>query len=45
MDEMTRLEFLTVLMSLKVLLEESKTEKALKLIDELISEAKTKSSD
>lgn len=45
MDEMTRLEFLTVLMSLKALLEESKTEKALKLIDELIAEAKTKSSD
>lgn len=42
----TRLEFLTVLMSLRALLEESKTEKALELINALINEAtKAKSSD
>ena len=45
MEEMTRLELLTVLLSLKALLEENKTEKALDLIDELIKEAKRKSSD
>lgn len=45
MDEMTRLEFLTVLLSIKALLEESKTEKAISLINELITEAKRKSSD
>lgn len=43
---LTRLEFLTVLMSLRALLEESKTEKALELINALINEAtKAKSSD
>ena len=45
MEEMTRLELLTVLLSLKALLEENKTEKALDLIEELIKEAKRKSSD
>lgn len=45
MEDMTRLELLTVLLSLKALLEENKTEKALELIDELIKEAKRKSSD
>lgn len=37
---MTRLEFLTVILSLKALLEENKTDKALELINELIAEAK-----
>lgn len=45
MEEMTRLEFLTVLMSLRALLEENKSEKALNLINELIAEAKKNSSD
>ena len=45
MEDMTRLELLTVLLSLKALLEENKTEKALELIEELIKEAKRKSSD
>ncbi len=42
---MTRLEFLTVILSLKALLEENKVEKALELINELVSEAKKNSSD
>ena len=45
MEDMTRLELLTVLLSLKALLEENKTDKALDLINELIKEAKRKSSD
>lgn len=39
-EKMTRLEFLTVILSLKALLEENKVDKALDLINELISEAK-----
>lgn len=39
---MTRLELLTVLLSIKALLEDGKTDKALKLIDEVIKEAKQK---
>lgn len=42
---MTRLEFLAVILSLKALLEENKSEKALELINQLIAEAKTKDSD
>ena len=37
---MTRLELLTLLLSIKALLEENKTQKALELINEVISEAK-----
>lgn len=37
---MTRLELLTLLLSLKALLEDDKKEKALELINEVISEAK-----
>lgn len=44
-EEMTRLEFLTVILSLKALLEENKADKALELINELISEAKKSGSD
>lgn len=41
-EEMTRLELLTVLLSIKALLEDGKTEKAINLIDEVIAEAKRK---
>lgn len=41
----TRLEFLAVILSLKALLEEKKIDKALELIDELVSEAKRSGSD
>lgn len=39
---MTRLEILTLLLSLKALLESDNKEKALELIDEVIAEAKRK---
>lgn len=39
---MTRLELLTLLLSLKALLEDDKTQKALELINEVIGEAKRK---
>lgn len=39
-EEMTRLEILTLLLSIKVLLEENKTAKALEIINEVIAEAK-----
>ena len=39
---MTRLELLTLLLSLKALLEDDKSEKALELINEVIEEAKRK---
>jgi hypothetical protein len=43
MDEnMTRLELLTVMLSIKALLESGNTEKAKELIDEVITEAKRK---
>ncbi|MCD7774961.1 MAG: hypothetical protein LUG85_01595 [Clostridiales bacterium] len=46
MDEnMSRIELLTVMLSLKALLESDNTEKAKELIDELIVEAKRKNSD
>ena len=41
---MTRLELLTLLLSLKALLEDDKKDKALELINEVISEAKRKDS-
>lgn len=40
MEKMTRLEFLTVMLSLKALLEDNKTDRALALVEELIAEAK-----
>lgn len=39
---MARLGLLTVLLSIKVLLEDGRTEKALELINEVIKEAKQK---
>lgn len=44
-EDMTRLELLTVLLSLKTLLESDNVEKAKELIDEIIAEAKRKGSD
>ena len=42
MAEMTRLEILTLLLSLKGLLESDNAEKALEVIDSVIAEAKRK---
>ena len=39
-DNMTRLELLTLLLSIKALLESNNTDKALELINEVINEAK-----
>ncbi len=39
-EDMTRLELLTLLLSLKALLESGNTEKALELVNEVIAEAK-----
>lgn len=39
-EYMTRLELLTLLLSLKALLESGNTEKALELVNEIITEAK-----
>ena len=41
-ENMTRLELLTVLLSIKALLECGNTEKAKEVIDEVIAEAKRK---
>ncbi|MBU5480931.1 hypothetical protein [Blautia sp. MSJ-19] len=41
-EEMTRLELLTVLLSIKALLEGDNQEKALELVNEVIAEAKRK---
>ena len=41
-DNMTRLELLTLLLSIKALLESDNKEKALELINEVINEAKRK---
>ncbi len=41
---MTRLELLTLLLSLKALLESGNTEKALELINDVIAEARRKES-
>lgn len=40
MNDLTRLELLTLLLSLKALLEDNKSDKALELINEVIAEAK-----
>ena len=40
MDKMTRLELLTLLLSLQALLESGKVEEAKKVIEEIIKEAK-----
>lgn len=39
MEEMTRLELMTLLLSLEALLEEDKTEKALEVIKKVLAEA------
>lgn len=39
-EDMTRLEILTLLLSIKALLEENKVAKALEIINEVIAEAK-----
>ncbi len=44
-ENMTRLELLTVMLSIKALLESDNTEKAKELIDEVIKEAKRKNND
>lgn len=44
-EDMTRLELLTVMLSIKALLESNNVEKAKELIEEVIAEAKRKSSD
>lgn len=44
-EDMTRLELLTLLLSIKALLDSDNIEKAKELIDEVITEAKRKSSD
>jgi hypothetical protein len=41
-EDMTRLELLTVMLSLKALLETENTEKAKELIEDVIKEAKRK---
>ena len=41
-DDMTRLELLTVLLSIKALLESDNKDKALELVNEVIAEAKRK---
>lgn len=41
-EEMTRLELLTFLLAMKALLENNKTDKALELVNDLITEAKRK---
>lgn len=44
-EDMTRLELLTVMLSIKALLEIGNVDKAKELIDEVIAEAKRKGSD
>jgi len=39
-QDMTRLELMTLLLSLEALIEEGKTERALKLIKEVLNEAR-----
>lgn len=45
MEDMTRLELMTVLLSIKALLDSDNVEKAQQLIDEVLSEAKKNSPD
>lgn len=44
-EDMTRLEFITVMLSIKALLDSNNIDKAKELIDEVIAEAKRKDSD
>lgn len=44
-EDMTRLELLTLLLSIKALLDSDNIDKAKELINEVIAEAKRKSSD
>ena len=44
-EDMTRLELLTVMLSIKFLLQSGNNEKAMELIDEVIAEAKRRVSD
>lgn len=44
-EDMTRLELLTVMLSIKALLDSGNVDKAKELIDEVIAEAKRKGSD
>lgn len=44
-EDMTRLELLTLLLSIKALLDSDNIDKAKELIDEVIAEAKRKGSD
>ena len=44
-EDMTRLEILTLLLSIKALLDSDNIDKAKELIDEVIAEAKRKGSD
>ena len=44
-EDMTRLEILTLLLSIKALLDSDNIDKAKELIDEVIAEAKITSSD
>lgn len=44
-EDMTRLELLTLLLSIKALLDSDNIDKAKDLIDEVIAEAKRKGSD
>lgn len=45
MEDVTRLELLTVMLSIKALLNTDNVEEAKKLIDEVIAEAKRKGSE
>lgn len=45
MEDMTRLELLTLLLSIKALLESDNIDKAKELINEVINEAKRKGTD
>ena len=45
MEDMTRLELLTLLLSIKALLESDNIDKAKELINEVINEAKRKATD
>ncbi len=44
-EDMTRLEFITVMLSIKALLDSNNIDKAKELIDEVIAEARRKGSD
>lgn len=44
-EDMTRLEFITVMLSIKALLDSNNIDKVKELIDEVIAEARRKGSD